>query len=145
MPAKPAREGHLLVHTGNLEEHCKDHAPTVGYLGLCLRGGKNGIFWGGKREKCELSIPRGQDRCKGGRVPPFAPPPKYAPYLRSLYTYCSNSVEPLYEGQVGVGSFVPWREVVLFSEVTNVLIAMEVLFSEAPLFLGERLSSSRRL
>ena len=141
-------------------------------------------------------------------MPPFAPPPpppppNTPPYLRSLYTCCSNSVEHLYEGQVGVGSFVPWREVVLFSEVTNVLIAMEVgwlhcpwrevvlfsevtnvliamevggggggssfqrlhcplergcpllggykwvlvavLFSEAPLSLGERLSSSRRL
>ena len=35
-------------------------------------------------------------------------------------------VKPLYKGQVGDGSFVPWREVVLFLEVTNVLSLWEV-------------------
>ena len=44
----------------------------------------------------------------------------------SVGSVVSSTVEPLYKGQVGDGSFVPWREVVLFSEVTNVLSLCEV-------------------
>ena len=47
-----------------------------------------------------------------------------------------NTVEPLYKGQVRGGSFVPWREVVLSSEVANVLLLWELgpLFRGCPLF-----------
>ena len=57
--------------------------------------------------------------------------------FNSMYIY----MEPLYKGQVGDRSFVPWREVVLFSEVKNVLYLWVVEYN---LFFVQRLSSSRR-
>ena len=51
-------------------------------------------------------------------------------------------MESLYKGQVGDGSFGPWREVVLLSEVTNALSLWEVLGGgggggvSCPLFRG---------
>ena len=41
-----------------------------------------------------------------------------------------DTVEPLYKGQVGDGSLVPWKEAVLFSEVTKCTITDTGLYTE---------------
>ena len=62
-----------------------------------------------------------------GQVPDLIPRPRhtveplYKGQVPDLIPRPRHTVEPLYKGQVGDGSFVPWREVVLFSEVTSVL------------------------